>query len=142
VAETTGRAPLPRPWPDTEFYWTSGKDGLWRFLHCTDCGHIVHPPVPLCPACGSTHTEVRPVSGSATVWSYSIVRQPFITWLEVPYVLAIVAPAEDPGVHVTTRLVGCEPEQVRIGMSVHVTFEQHDDVFLPVFTLDEQGSQG
>jgi uncharacterized OB-fold protein len=124
---------LPRLWPDTEFYWTSGADGHWRFLYCVSCQRIIHPPVPFCPRCGSDRTEVRPVAGTASVWSFSVVYQRFVEWLEVPYVLAIVAPTEDPEVHVTTRLVGCRPEEVAIGMPVKVTFEEHGSVFLPVF---------
>jgi hypothetical protein len=29
--------------------------------------------------------------------------------------------------------VGIEPDDVRIGMEVQVTFEQHGDVWIPVF---------
>jgi uncharacterized OB-fold protein len=125
--------PLPRLWPDTEFYWTSGADGRWRFLHCVACGRIIHPPVPYCPRCESDRTEVRPVAGTATVWSYSVVHQQFVPWLEVPYVLALVSPTEDDTVHVTTRIVGCDPVDVFIGMPVRVAFEHHGEVYLPVF---------
>lgn len=129
---------LPRLWPDTEFYWTSGADGRWRFLHCCACDRIIHPPVPLCPHCDGDQTEPRPVQGTATVWSFSVVYQPFVPWLELPYVLAIVAPSEDPEVHVTTRLVGCEPDDVRIGMAVRVGFDQQGEIYLPVFTPVEE----
>jgi uncharacterized OB-fold protein len=76
---------------------------------------------------------VRAVSGDAVVWSFSIVHQRFVTWLETPYVLAIVTPVEDGGAHLTTRLVDCDPGDVRIGMAVHVRFEQHGDIYLPLF---------
>jgi uncharacterized OB-fold protein len=32
-----------------------------------------------------------------------------------------------------TNIVGCEPERVQIGMPVRVAFEQHDDVWIPLF---------
>jgi len=136
-AETIEEPPLPRHWPDTEFYWTSGADGQWRFLHCCSCERIIHPPAPYCPRCGGNQTEPRPVSGAATVYSYSVVHQPFIPWVPVPYVLAIVSPEEDAEVRVTTRVVECQPEEVIIGMRVRVGFEQHGDTYLPVFSPEE-----
>ena len=41
--------------------------------------------------------------------------------------------AEDPTVHLTTNIVGCDPDDVHIGQDVVVRFEQHDDVWLPLF---------
>ncbi len=57
-------------------------------------------------------------------------------WLpsfEPPYVVAIVALAEDPAVRLTTNVVGSDPDQVRIGDEVTVVFEQHEDVWVPLF---------
>lgn len=133
---------LPRLWPDTEFFWTSGADGRLRFSHCTTCGRISHPPVPYCRKCGATGFEVRPVSGDATVWSYSVVHQPFVDWVPVPYVLAIVEIAEDAEVHLTTRIVDVEPDDVSIGMPVSVRFEPHGDVHLPLFGPRTHGTSG
>jgi uncharacterized OB-fold protein len=126
--------PLPRLWPDTEFFWTSGGDGRLRFLHCTACGRINHPPSPVCRYCRASALEAKPVSGDATVWSFTVVHQPFIDWLETPYVVGIVALAEDETVHLTTRLVDCRPDDVAIGMPVRVRFEEHGAVHLPLFT--------
>jgi acetyl-CoA acetyltransferase len=53
--------------------------------------------------------------------------------LDLPYVIANVALAEDPTVHLTTNIVGGEPEDVHIGQEVQVRFEQHEDVWLPLF---------
>jgi acetyl-CoA acetyltransferase len=50
-----------------------------------------------------------------------------------PYVLAVVALAEDPDVRLTTSIVGCDPAAVHIGQEVVVRFEQHEDVWLPLF---------
>ena len=47
--------------------------------------------------------------------------------------IANVALAEDPTVHLTTNIVGCDPDDVHIGQEVAVRFEQHDDVWLPLF---------
>jgi acetyl-CoA acetyltransferase len=50
-----------------------------------------------------------------------------------PYVIANVALAEDPTVRLTTNIIGCEPREVHIGQQVAVLFEQHGDVWLPLF---------
>jgi uncharacterized OB-fold protein len=131
--------PLPRLSPDTEFFWVSGADGLLRFLTCEACKRLVHPPTPICRHCRSTNVGVAQVSGAATVWSFTVVHQPFVDWLEVPYVVGVVAIAEDPAVHLTTNIVGCKPEEVRIGMEVQVQFARHGDVFLPLFAARDQG---
>jgi len=56
----------------------------------------------------------------------------------VPYTLAIVELDEDALLRVSTRLVGVEPADVRIGLRVRVIFEQNEDVWLPCFTLAAQ----
>lgn len=49
-----------------------------------------------------------------------------------PYAVAIVALAE--GVRMLTNLVGCEPDDVVVGMAVHVTWhELSDGRQLPMF---------
>jgi uncharacterized OB-fold protein len=48
-------------------------------------------------------------------------------------VIAIVEIEEEPAVRLTTNIVGCSPDDVHIGMPVQATFEQYDDVWLPVF---------
>jgi uncharacterized OB-fold protein len=48
-------------------------------------------------------------------------------------VIAIVEIEEEPAVRLTTNIVGCSPDDVHIGLPVHVVFEQYDDVWLPLF---------
>ncbi len=124
---------LPRLTSDNEFFWTSGADGKLRFLCCTECGYFVHPPGPICPRCLTKTLEPRPVSGRATVATFTINVQPWIPGFDPPYVVAMVEIDEQPSVRLTTNIVGCEPEDVRIGMPVQVQFEQYDDVWLPLF---------
>jgi uncharacterized OB-fold protein len=73
------------------------------------------------------------VSGDAVVHTFTVNHQPWQPGVQVPYVVAIVELPEQDGLRLTTNIVGCAPEEVRIGMPVHVTFEQVDDVFLPLF---------
>lgn len=123
---------LPRLDADNTFFWTSGADGLLRFLRCSACRTYVHPPAPRCPACLDGVPAPEPVSGRAVVESFTVNHQQWIPGSE-PYVVAWVAIVEQPDVRLTTNLVGVEPEELRVGMEVEVFFEEHDGVHLPLF---------
>jgi acetyl-CoA acetyltransferase/uncharacterized OB-fold protein len=125
---------LPELNPNNHWFWTSGEDGNLRIQGCKDCDHLVHPPVTICPNCRSRQTEPRVVSGRATVVGYTVNHHHWgLPGFEPPYVVAIVAIAEDPSVRLTTNIVNCDPESVHIGMEVQVLFQHEEDVWLPVF---------
>jgi acetyl-CoA acetyltransferase/uncharacterized OB-fold protein len=125
--------PLPELVPSNAWFWTSGEDGRLRMQGCTQCGRLVHPPVPLCPHCRSRSWEATAVSGEATVVGYTVNAHQWLPGMPPPYVVANVALVEDPGVRLTTNIVGCDPDEVHIGQRVRVRFESHDDVWLPLF---------
>lgn len=74
------------------------------------------------------------VSGKGTVVSYTVNYQAWLPGMEVPFVLAYVAIAEDPHIWLMTNIIGCPPEDVSIGMDVEVQFKQVEDIWLPLFT--------
>jgi uncharacterized OB-fold protein len=127
--------PLPELTPANEWFWTSGADGTLRVQECSDCGELVHPPVPICPYCRSRSSKPAPVSGRGTIVGYTVNAHRWLPDFEPPYVIANVALAEDPRVHLTTNIVGCEPAEVEIGQEVAVQFLQQEDVWLPLFEL-------
>jgi uncharacterized OB-fold protein len=53
--------------------------------------------------------------------------------MATPFVVAIVELAEQPGLRLTTNLVNCAVDQVKIGMPVRVLFENRDPVWIPLF---------
>src|SRR5262245_29238392 len=131
------RALVERPFsqltPFNEWFWTSGADGYLRVQGCQDCKALVHPPVPVCPACRSTAHAPVVVSGRGTVIGFTVNHHQWLPAMPPPYVVANVALAEDPTVRLTTNVVGCGPDEVHVGQEVMVRFEQHDDVWLPLF---------
>ena len=104
--------PLPQLTPVNEWFWTSGADGRLRIQGCDDCEALVHPPVPICPVCRSRSWAPTEVSGRATVVGFTVNQHQWLPGFEPPYVIANVALAEDPTVHLTTNIVGCEPDDV------------------------------
>ncbi len=103
---------------------------------------LVHPPAPICPSCHSLNLSVKTVSGRGTIASFTINHQPWYPLMPLPYVVALVEIEEDPRVRLVTNIVGCDPGEVRIGMSVNVEFEQVEDVYLPLFRPHSQSGKG
>ncbi|WP_340053226.1 Zn-ribbon domain-containing OB-fold protein [Pseudomonas sp. JAI120] len=133
---------LPQVTELNQHFWSGGEDGKLHLLQCRDCKKHVHPPLPICNRCRSRNLEVVTVSGKAQVASFTINHQPWFPGLAVPYCVAIVELNEEAGLRLTTNIVHCAPEEVRIGMPVCVTFEQHEDVWLPMFEPDTNTTCG
>ena len=125
--------PLPELTPTNEWFWASGADGHLRIQGCSECGTLVHPPTPICPSCRSRSWAPMVVSGRGTVVAYTVNHHQWLPVFEPPYAIAVVALDEDAGVRLTTNIVGCDPEDVAIGQEVAVCFEQHEDVWIPLF---------
>jgi acetyl-CoA acetyltransferase/uncharacterized OB-fold protein len=133
--------PLPQPTLASAEFWRSGADGVLRLSHCDDCGRFFHPPMPICPSCRSGAVSLAPTEGKAVVVGFSVNHQTWLPKFPPPYVVAVVALTEDDRARLTTNIVGCEPDDVHVGMRVQVRFEQHEDVYLPLFEPDP-GAEG
>ena len=133
----SARPPLPELHFENVPFWTGGARGELLISRCESCALWIHPPQPRCPACRSADVAPKAVSGRGHVLTFTINRHRWFPGQEVPYVLAIVELVEQAGLRVTTRLVGISPDEVRIGLSVRVFFEQVEDVWLPLFRRDE-----
>ena len=120
---------------ENRFFWTSGEDGTLRFARCSDCGYWLHPPIPRCPRCESRDVTPQAVSGRGQVWSYTVNHHSWDGSTE-PYAIGLVELDEQPGLRLTTDLVGCAPDDVHIGMRVRVTFERQGLVWFPLFEPD------
>ena len=124
---------LPKLDADNRAFWTSGADGKLRLMQCQDCKTFIHPPRPVCRHCLSENVKPQAVAGTGVVDTYTLNYQRWRPDLEVPFVIARVAIDGAPGVYLTTNIIGCPPESVDVGDQVRVKFEQHADVWLPLF---------
>lgn len=128
---------LPMLDAENRAFWTRGAKGELAICRCQQCLHFVHPPSAACPRCASTELLAESVSGRAKVVSYSVNHQPWVVGQEVPFVLAVVEIEEQPGLWVMTNIVGCDPRSISIGLRVRVCFEEHEDIWVPLFTPEE-----
>jgi uncharacterized protein len=128
--------PMPLVTDLTRFFWEGAARHRLLIARCTECGFYVHPPRPGCRRCLSEALAPAEVSGRGTLWSYTVsvtAYHPY--WAgKVPYVLAVVELAEQPGLGVTTNVIDCPEDELRAGLPVEVTFrEAAPGLTLPVF---------
>lgn len=124
---------LPRLTDRNRHFWQGGEAGELRFLSCTACETLIHPPQPVCPDCLGKELSPLAVSGRATLATFTLNHQPWVPAPDHPYCIAIVEIEEQPGVRLMTNIINCPVENVRIGMPLQVVFEQHEDVWFPLF---------
>jgi uncharacterized protein len=131
--------PMPPPLPDdplTAFFWEAARNHELWIQRCQACGTYIHLPRPVCRSCQSFDLAGEKVSGQATLYSYTQTYKAFHPYFvdRVPYLVATVALVEQPGLHLLSNLVGIDEPDVRIGMQLHVTFEELADGYVvPVF---------
>jgi uncharacterized OB-fold protein len=130
---TAATRPLPRLDADNRAFWTGGAVGELRILQCQDCQGFIHPPRPVCRHCLSDRVAPKAIAGTGVVDTFTVNYQKWFPTMEVPFVIARVALDGVPGVYLTTNIVGCPAESVDIGDRVRVKFEQHDEIYLPLF---------
>jgi uncharacterized OB-fold protein len=131
---TTVAKPLP---PRTEAlapFLEAARSGVLVVQRCDDCGERRFPAREICSACLSRAASWEPVSGKGRVFSFYVMHQVYHPAFasEVPY--AVVVVELDEGPRLTTNVVQCRPDEIRIGMPVEVVFEERSaEVSLPVF---------
>jgi uncharacterized OB-fold protein len=124
--------PAPILTEDNHWFWDAAREGKIVAQRCSGCQRLRHPPRPMCPSCHSLQFEITDLSGRGSVYSYSILHHPQNPAFEYP-VIAVLIELEE-GVRILSNLVGVEPEEVRIGMTVSVDFRPTlRDGVVPVF---------
>lgn len=123
TADTPAK-PVPPADADSAPYWQGTSEGRFLVQRCAACARAQFYPRSLCRYCQSTQLAFEPARGTGTVASFSIVyRAPFRSFRpDVPYVVALVDLHE--GVRFMCNVVGCAPDEVRIGDAVEIVFEQ------------------
>lgn len=103
-------------------HWEAAASHRLAIPYCTQCGAPQWPPRTNCLRCHGFEFEWRDVETRGRLYSYFVAHKPLHPSVaqEVPYATGIVELA--PGVKMLGRLVGADPEEVEIGMSVEARF--------------------
>lgn len=122
----------PQPTPETMAFWDAAKEGRFLVKGCRACGKAHWYPRNHCPFCASSDTHWVDSPGDGVIYSYSVMRRAKPT-----YVMAYVTLAEGPTM--MTNLVDCDPDALRIGDKVGVTFvKTAEGHALPMFKPKQQ----
>lgn len=127
------KKPIPEMQPWTVEFWEGTKNGKLLIQFCKDCNSNIFYPRKYCPECWSSSLGWRESTGKGKVFTfstaYSNVEPKFAD--ELPYTVAYID--LDEGVRMPSRIVDCDPKDIKIGMTVEVVFHDRDGVFLPYF---------
>ncbi len=128
--------PLPVIDHDSAPYWEAAREGRLDIPLCGDCGKHHFYPRAICPYCHSDKLRFDTVSGRGKVHTFTIARRPAGPAFadDVPYVVALIELDEGP--RMMSRIQTDDPERVRIGTKVEVTFvKASDEVTFPYFRM-------
>lgn len=121
------RAEFPLPdvaWPTLEPFWRGAAENELLIPRCEGCDRFDWYPSSTCRHCGSESRRWEPVSGSATLFSWSVVRYPWISQFAslLPMITALVVLDEDSAVRLATRIVDVGPADLCVDQPMEVTF--------------------
>ena len=110
---------------DTGGFFEAARRGELVVRACSSCGAILHVPRAYCRTCGSWHGEWRPVAGTGTLYSWTVVDHQVHPGYPVPYTIVLVDLDEAPGVRMVGHLPG-SPD-LRDGLPMRVRFDEVGD---------------
>jgi hypothetical protein len=149
MADTAGTADPQRPLPpidepDTLPFWQATREQQFQLPVCSQCSALVWYPRAHCPTCGSLELvwQTIPQPATGVIYTFTVVRRhahPFFA-TRVPYVVAWID--MDGGPRLLTEVIDVDPEQVRVGDRVALTWEIHEELSLPVFTPVGPSTEG
>jgi len=117
--------PLPDvAWPPARPFWAGAAKRELCLPRCDSCATLNAAGETSCRRCDGSVFTWEALSGFGALYSWTYVRRAFLPQFasEVPFLTGLVGVAEDPAVRVVTRLVECEPSDVRVDLPVEVVF--------------------
>ncbi len=136
------KKPVPKVVDIDQGFWDGLKENKFLLQKCLDCNRVQFFPRPVCLDCFGTNLDWVESEGLGTIYSFTIVRMPLhpayrkqIEETGMPIIFARID--LDEGVRIMSQIVGCKPEEAKIGGRVKVTFAdiEGSDFKLPFFRL-------
>jgi uncharacterized OB-fold protein len=125
--------PIKDPYADehTQPFWDGALKGKLMGARCAHCGTVQLQQPPYCYVCQKREFAWEQFPGTGTIYTFTVVRHPLRPQLAeaVPYVGAIIEldGTQGAGARIMANVIDCDPEAVRIGDKVAVTFEKVSD---------------
>ncbi|GFN25072.1 hypothetical protein ADE_07700 [Achromobacter denitrificans] len=112
---TLAADPYVQAYPETRPFWEAAARDRFVLPRCRDCGQCHWYPRSLCPLCGSTRLEWIDAQGTATLYSYSVMRA-----APQPYAIAYAQLAEGP--LLLTNIVDSDLDRLRVDQPLRAGF--------------------
>lgn len=108
----------------TARYWREVPQRYrYEAAQCAGCDKIYFPPRLLCGECRGREFKKTILPHDGTVETFTVIRvAPSGFADEAPYAVGIVKLSN--GVRLTTQIVDCDPESLKIGDKVHLEFRR------------------
>lgn len=117
-------------------YWDGFNDGKIVLQHCASCGRSRNPVAPVCPYCGSSSFDWKPVSHTGAIFSWIRYHKLYLPQFESLMPYCVVSVQLDAGPRMYGRLAS--ETSPKIGMRVQAMGERWaDGRVLPAFVLDD-----
>jgi uncharacterized protein len=96
-------------------YLERQASGTLHLQHCEDCRLFVYPVRTMCPDCGGSNLEWRPLSGKGAIYSYYVVPHPIHPAFhgQAPYPVALIELDEQRGVGSGPEGRSLQPDESR-----------------------------
>ena len=128
VAATVATGPGPASMQSERYrpFWEGAEKGELRFPRCRGCGRFHWYPALRCPHCSSAALEWTAVGGEGRVFTWTVVRYPFLLEFKdrLPLIVALVEFDDAPGVRLVTNIVDARPEEMAVGVRVSPVFRR------------------
>lgn len=131
MPEKATRIASPRGF-DNAWWWEAVDNGTVPIQRCKNCQTLRHPPRSMCGECQSIEWDYIESTLEGEVFSFVEMHYPKFPGYQYPLVCAVISLSE--GTRIISNIVGCDPDDVKIGMKVKGRVEQVDEkTMLPQF---------
>lgn len=122
IDEATGRY-LPVIFPEELPYWEALRARTLKLQRCKACDQVWYPIGPACPHCLSLEHNWAAMSGRGVIHNFVVYHKAWTPWLQARVPYAVVQVELDEGPRLTTNLLDCPIDEIKIGMPVIAAFE-------------------
>ncbi len=111
----------------TKPHFDAANEGRLEMQNCSACNRLQNPPAATCAACRSgDNLEWKVMSGKGKIYNYGVVYDCPVRLLQEdqPFNLAVITLDDDPGIQMYSHLPDTPVDEVPVGASVEVIFEE------------------
>jgi uncharacterized OB-fold protein len=134
----SAKKPIPVADELSRPFWDAAKARRLEVQRCGSCGYYNHPPRPYCDACLAQELTFVPVSGRATIYTFTVMHQRDVAGFEdeAPFVTIVVELTEQAQLLMVSNLPKGDRSKLSIGAEVEVYFEERSEgVVIPQFRI-------